>query len=1212
MLNRLYIVIGFLAIVILLAAFIAPRLMDWSGYRERVEILASEALGSKVNISGKIDFSLLPQPRMKFENIIVSSDEEILADISFVSIKFSLMDFLRDRYVIKSLVLQSPNLYFKINNDGEIITPINIPKIFSEFNFSIADAVIKNGSIELLDMRLQKAWKFDEFEGNLNLGGLRGPFALSGNSRFKDKKYTIRLASSDLNQFDEMNLNGFFEPHDKSFSIRLEGLFKAKKQASFDGEMEYRQKTSPKESTLGVSGDRLLNSKINISSDQILLSEYVFLPDENRPATRFSGAMDIILGEDPYYNAVISAGVVDVGLPDINLTKNTNSIKILDILEEIKAPIIPAISGVVGIDITELSVKGVSFRDIRIDAISNKNGWFIDNFQTLLPGRTSLSFSGNYTSNNDLPAIDGNIKIDSERMDILALSWRKQNDGNALFNMAGSLSGEVNLLNGKFALLEGDFIFDNIKNKLSFGLDKNDDSYSLDIIANFGEFSILQSRAFSELIPNSSATSSFLDVFPSGSFNLSAKKAFFFDLDVSDYKSIGSWNDFDIDFEKLSVNNLGGLGFDLVGGYNFFATNPVVFGQGNATISKEANGEIFSKIFENNELAKGLQNYLFPSLPADFSFKLEKPSQNKEQNLVLLGKLGVGELDLKLNMVDGAFNLLNSPIKMETQLKSNDVLALGKQLGFGDLALVPQNSSMIVGLKLAGSIFNSLAVDFSISGGEENTHFLGDVFVSNASSLKGKGRLEMKTSDFSPFMELVGVESFGNIALSGKANLSFEGLNNLSFSLIDVLANKTKLIGSLSKETSAGQIIIDGGLIAENLELSSLAKLLGGSTSTIMVDGLWPQGPFAISENLQKSLGHVRVSSPILSHNDKLLGSDIGFNFTWDNNNLRLRSFEANVGGGDIALDIGICCKGILSERQLNARVNIRDVELQKILPKIPAKILRGEMSGGLSFSGNGDSYQAIIENLVGDGNFTISNVQIDKFNPLALKALDEIEKILELDEDKLEKIIFNELRNGAFKADEIDGVINFISGKMRASNISIKGQANEIFGNIVLDLSDFSIDGLWKLTPIISDTQGIVIIAKLFGSLINPDLEFNFLQLIDAMKLRSLELELDRLERLQLEAQERSAAAAKNREILMQKAEKEKEEAAKKAAQEAADKEAKAQERALQEQILRDSLLQKNSTTLNQVEQEITIDLPNLPVDLPPDAFNAPAPSFQ
>ncbi len=52
MLNRVYIAIGILLILVMAAAFVVPRFYDWNVYRDRVEAIAAEALGTDVAIRG--------------------------------------------------------------------------------------------------------------------------------------------------------------------------------------------------------------------------------------------------------------------------------------------------------------------------------------------------------------------------------------------------------------------------------------------------------------------------------------------------------------------------------------------------------------------------------------------------------------------------------------------------------------------------------------------------------------------------------------------------------------------------------------------------------------------------------------------------------------------------------------------------------------------------------------------------------------------------------------------------------------------------------------------------------------------------------------------------------------------------------------------------------------------------------------------------------
>ena len=116
-LNRLYVIVGILAILALSAAFVVPRFVQWGDYRTRLEAIASEALGAKVEIVGAIDFTLLPQPQLKFSDVVVGPSETPLLMVEQVVAEFSLLDFLRDRYVVTRMALTRPVLDVAIDEN---------------------------------------------------------------------------------------------------------------------------------------------------------------------------------------------------------------------------------------------------------------------------------------------------------------------------------------------------------------------------------------------------------------------------------------------------------------------------------------------------------------------------------------------------------------------------------------------------------------------------------------------------------------------------------------------------------------------------------------------------------------------------------------------------------------------------------------------------------------------------------------------------------------------------------------------------------------------------------------------------------------------------------------------------------------------------------------------------------------------------------------
>ena len=1208
MLNRLYIVIGFLAIFILVGAFIAPLFIDWSKYQERVESIAQEALGSDVAINGKIDFSLLPRPVMSFENIVVGDKNQPFVKVDLVRAEFSLMEFLRDKYIIKRLTLHSPTLVLKVDENGQFASSIKIPNNINSDNISINDAEIVNGEIALHDKRNANVWLMSGFDGKLQIGGLRGPFILSGEGEYKNKDYGVRINASALNENDETYLSAHLWSKNRSFSFQVEGLLATKSKVNFDGEVKLSKKAWALGDNQQGLGDQLLTSKISISSESILLPEYIFLPDENRPATRLTGALQISLGANPSYNAVISGGVVDLVLPDVVESKNNASNNFLSIIDAINIPVLPPLNGVIGVDILELKIKGMSFADVRIDAKSNKDTWIVDNFEAILIGKTKLEFVGKYANIDDKPTLDGLININSSRFDVLVAALQKKKINNVFFNIATSLSGRISLFNDKLMLENGRFVFDGVENDLSFsmkrGLLTNNDS-SLDILVSLGKMNVKQSEALMALIPKTSVTNSIVNVFQTGSFNLFAKQIFAFNIIAKELEAQGKWNKEKIEFDSFGAKDFGGINFNLAGVYNVVSNRPELWGMAEVILQDDIDITALSLLFEKFNFSQNIVKKILSSLPFDMKIEIAKPNRQGNQTLRASGVAGVADVAMSANFANGLFDISNSPLQAELELISSNPNALSLQLGFGNLELVPQATGMRVFTKIDGSIFNSLDLEFIVEGGNEGVRYLGNVFVADANQLKGKGKVEIVTSDVLPYINFIDINGLGSIAVNGIAELSFVGLKSLELINIDATINDNEVNGNLAYYSNQDKAELVGEIEAQSINIKALARLIGGSSSLIMSDELWPKGPFSLSDESKKvaknSSARIHVKSPSLFIADTQIASDTSFDFIWNNSSNKIKNFFTKIGDGEIKSDVEICCNGMNVERQINARFNIINVDLNAILPKMPAKVVGGKINAGLSLLGFGDSYLQIVKTLTGEGSFSINDLIINNLNSDIFTIMAEQKNILSIDESVLEKKALDNLLKDKFLSDNIAGVINVANGAMRVTNVGAKSDLSQIFGNFYIKLVDLGLRGLWKFSPISNDNN-LRVSVNLDGSLISPKVEFDFTQLIDQIKILALENEVDRLEKLQEQAEARAKEVAlmrkKIEDLRKQKLHEEKisqliHEALKKSAQ--------------QQQEIENLVIEIKPLVVNTAPV-----LPPAPIDLLQDAFSAPEFVFQ
>ena len=198
MLNRIYIVVGLLAIIVLAGAFIAPHFIRWSDYRGRMEELATNMLGTPVTVRGEIDFTLLPQPRLRFSDVLVGSPEEPAATVDSVEAEFSLMDFLRDNYNVTSLILRQPVIDFTIDESGFFGSGVALAA--GTGGVGLGQTTVVDATVRLMDRRSGETFEANSVSGELRLAGFSGPFSFQGNGNYRGEPYGLRFNSGLLDE----------------------------------------------------------------------------------------------------------------------------------------------------------------------------------------------------------------------------------------------------------------------------------------------------------------------------------------------------------------------------------------------------------------------------------------------------------------------------------------------------------------------------------------------------------------------------------------------------------------------------------------------------------------------------------------------------------------------------------------------------------------------------------------------------------------------------------------------------------------------------------------------------------------------------------------------------------------------------------------------------------------------------------------------------
>lgn len=121
--KRFLIGAGIAGAVTLAALFVAPRVIDWNGYRATLAAELSRATGRSVSLAGPIEATLLPSPRILANNVSLSGPESNGGDLlrlRAVELQVRLLPLLTGHIVVQRLTLVRPEILVETDENGHL------------------------------------------------------------------------------------------------------------------------------------------------------------------------------------------------------------------------------------------------------------------------------------------------------------------------------------------------------------------------------------------------------------------------------------------------------------------------------------------------------------------------------------------------------------------------------------------------------------------------------------------------------------------------------------------------------------------------------------------------------------------------------------------------------------------------------------------------------------------------------------------------------------------------------------------------------------------------------------------------------------------------------------------------------------------------------------------------------------------------------------
>ncbi len=1138
--NRLYIVLGVLVILVLAAAFIVPHVIPWGNYRGRLELLASQALGTPVRINGDIGFVLLPAPHLVLNDLAVGPQQRPVLSVTSASADFSLIDFLRDHYSMTNLVLEHPELDLTVGKDGSLDTGIKLTPADSNAVLSVARATVEAGTLRVIDAGAGREYTIDNIGGDLTVGALRGPFGFSGGGHINGQHYTLRVTASALDHAGSTTVSAFGQPDGNAYSVDLEGTLATAGVPHFTGDFSYRQTPPAASNPNGVTGDLTFTTKLDMTPEKAVLSAFTLVPDENRDATRLGGSATVDLGPNPSFTAAVASDVLASEPGDLTAAQWTQHYDLVRLLGDLPVVPVPPIAGTLTGEVDEADFGTLALRNISLDASTDGQQWSIKTFTGQLPGDTTVKLAGSLAAPDGTPSFAGTLSIASDRLDALAALWRKPASGNPLFNMKGSFDSKVSLSQQSIALTDGHLVLDGKTHLLTalvnFGAQPN-----IDFSGQFSDLSVDETDALLALAPDVANDPTAELTFPQGAISLTANSATLFGLPGKRLDLEGKWDGSSIEISRFAADDLGGAKFDLALGLGGTLSKPRIAADGTIGMAA-AGGPALDMLFATLATPPQVRALLKRSLPFNLKAHLDGPDGSGGQGLSLTGKAGAADATFVATLDGGLLGAATAPVDVTLNLQSNDATALTSQLGLGDVSLLGGTGPMLLTASVSGDPADAMATSLNLSRGGDAIGFDGNINPGGLRAVAGGGKLTLKLSDSTALAGALGLGGLFTPGFGAKADLGLTGDGGIKLDNIAGQSGNDGFSGRLSLARTPGGASVSGALNVASLDVSNLVAGVGTPTALMASSGdFWPDGPISLGDGPRPTTGSVRIETPEITRQGQPFLTDAGFDVGWDATNTAVHEFSAKLGQGTLALDANICCAGPIADKRLSGQLTLQGADLASLLPPATAATLSGTLDGSARFLGTGDSVDALLGSLSGDGSYAVSNLNIAKFNPATFASVAAIGDIVNVSEGDLTAKVATAIDQGSFAVPKLNGGFTIAGGTVNLTNVGAQTEAARLFGGATLKLADLSLGGSFALSPLkVLDPEGLIgpttasIAADLSGTLGTPVRTLDIANMVETLKVHALESEVARLERIKAADDSRAKAdAAANKEAI-------------------------------------------------------------------------------
>ena len=1034
-------------------ALVGPYFVDWTSYRADFEREATHILGRKVTVNGAATARLLPFPSVTFSDVSVAGgpDGEPAMTVETFSMDAELAPFMRGEILIFDMRLDRPKVRLSVGQDGVVDWALRPSTPYDPTQITLEKLTVSEGQVLVRHGASGREHALTEINATISARSLAGPWRADGTLRLDGARTSLSVSTGKADESGAMRLRIRAEPAvypvavEADGDIRLEsgaphyrGQFRLAARNQADGELRGTEGATFPMTARGEKAAPAYRVSGDFELDHRLLDVTSFRLETGPLEDPYTaeGTARIELGVEPRF--AITADGAQVRFDDTQsqsdkvsgLTLESRLAAIEAVLADLPKPPIP---GTIAVKLPAIVAGDTTIRDVALSARPAPEGWAIDSFAALLPGRTTIEGDG-LLHTGDSFGFAGKLLLAVGQPSGFA-AWLSRDVDEAIRRLpSAGFSARVDLTRERQRLDDLELILGNAR--FHGALDRHrpaESTASISLDLEGGALDVDGLKAFASLFVSESGMTRLAE--QDIDLSVRAGPVSVAGLTAEKVDTVLRLRDGRIEIDRLALGGVEGASVSATGIIKDIGNSPS--GNVDAAVVGADLAPLISVLTERypqNSLLSALRRRVdaYPELFTEAEIDLvasAAPGRDGSAALSAHGKAGGTVFSLAVSGNAEPLFDAGRPMSLTISAKNDNAEALLALYGLPTLPIGMLGGADTT-LTARGTLSEGLdaTVDFT---SEDLTASYKGTFRLTENGAEGEGALTLQSSDIEPWLMTtgLGMPGFGfGTAADLAADATF-GKGLLTFSRIEGSVGEGAVAGDINAALEGGHPHLTGAITLDSLDLVPVVAMVLGEASLTGDGGTWPRTPFAGSAALPFS-ADLDVVAGTVSAGILGVAEDVSFSGTLGADGLRIADLRAAMHGGTLTGLVEIKNNG--GTGMVSGQAKLVDADIGSLLD---GNGIGGRADVTATLSASGKTIEGLIAALSGSGtaeahDLTVSGLDAGAF-PRIIAAADEIGR--DIDGPRTAAFAPDLVASGSFGAGEADLAFTVAGGILRA-----------------------------------------------------------------------------------------------------------------------------------------------------------------------------------